>query len=264
MLHAPRGELVATWLSIMTTDARLERGQDPAPAAAPEAPPAAAPVPPVRPAAPTVPASPAAPAPSDAPAASRAESPNGKNAGPGGEAADRLAVLGLIIERSAVLEQRVRAAFSELAGSTLAAAAVADQPLGWLIGSCEALADARQELPDPARRAIKDALRGCHAASRRRIDLERSLQAAAGPAGPAGPAGDAGGSGIAAGAGGLNGSSGRSWTTSEISAVGADLRQAGLELATAIRQALRPPAPDSGDRRPAGRLPGGRLPGPGD
>jgi hypothetical protein len=239
MLHAPRGELVATWLSIMTTDARLERGQDPAPAAAPGAPATVAPVPPVRPAAPTVPASPAAPAPSDPPAACRAESPNGKNAGPEGEAADRLAVLGLIIERSAVLEQRVRGAFSELAGSTLAAAAIADQPLGWLIESCEALAEARRELPDRARQAIKEALSDCHAASRRRIDLERSLPAAAGSAD------EAGGSGIAAVAGSLNGSSGQSWTTGEITAVGADLHQAGLKLATAIRQAFRPPVPDS-------------------
>lgn len=232
MLHAPRGELVATWLSIMTTDARLERGQDPAPAAtAPAATAAATPL----------------GAPSGGPAASLAERPNG--ATPGAEASDRLAALGLIIERSAVMEQRLRAAFCELAGSTLAVAAIADQPLGWLIGSCEALADARQELPGPARQAIKEALRDCHAASRGRIDLERSLQAAAGRAD------DAGGTGTAAGAGSLNGSSWQSWTTSEIRAAGADLHRAGLKLATSIRQAFRPPALDSEDQRPASRRP---------
>ena len=152
------------------------------------------------------------------------------------------------------MEQRIRAAFSELADSTLAVTAIADQPLDWLIGSCEALADARQELPSPARQAIKEALRDCHAASRHRIDLERSLQAAAGLPD------DAGGTGVAAGAGSLNGSSGQSWTTSEIRAAGADLHQAGLKLATAIRQAFRPPAPDSGDQRAVNRQPGDRQP----
>jgi hypothetical protein len=228
MLHAPRGELIATWLSIMTTDARLERGQDAVPAAA------------------------------TAPGAPSGESSVSRGASPAAEAGGRLAALGLIVERSAIMEQRIRVAFSALAGSTLAAAAIADQPPGWLIGSCEALASARQELPPPDRQAIKNALRRCRTASRRRADLERSLQAAAGTAD------DAGGTGVAAGSGSLNGASGQPWTTSEIRSAAADLHQAGLALASAIRQAFQPQPPleeqQPEDQQPGRGQPEGRQP----
>lgn len=143
MLHAPRGELVATWLSIMTTDARLERDRD-APAAETSLP---------------------------------ARQNGGVSSRPPGGANDRLLALGLVTEQSAMMEQQIQDAFCALAGSEFAVALAGDQTAGWIIEKCEALADAHRELPDADRQAIKDALRACREANARRNDLIHGVQA---------------------------------------------------------------------------------------
>jgi hypothetical protein len=183
MLHAPRGELVATWLSIMTADARLER---------------------------------------DPGAALAADGPGGAAGGPGGAAtgpADpldaRRVALGLVVEASGTMRQQLKDAFCALSGGGLAAAVAEGQTNGWLIDSCEALAEAHRELPDADRRAIDDALRACRAAAVHRSGLERSvpMDSAGGPA-----------------------------QIEDIRGLGRELRRAGLDLVGAVRQALRPAA----------------------
>jgi hypothetical protein len=181
MLHGPRGEIITTWLSIMTTDARLERdraadsttpegtphtpgaGQSsskrpavsevvaegaPAGPAVLEGAPAGPAVPEGAPAGPAVPevvtkGVPAGPAVPEALTAPARE--NGSmNSEPPDATNDRLLALGLVIEWSATMERQIQDAFCALAGSEFSAAVAEGQSADWLIEKCEALADAHR------------------------------------------------------------------------------------------------------------------------
>jgi hypothetical protein len=254
MLHAPRGELVATWLSIMTTDARLERDPDARLERDPDArvePDRDARAEPDREAVPAAEESAEAPSPGDAPVAPASDALSaevlsagvtsaGVTSAEGGRAAsgtpdavnDRLVALGLVTERSGMLRQQIQAAFCALAGSTFAAAVTGDQTVGWLIEKCEALADAHHELPDADRQAIGAALRDCRAANLRHIDLDQALQTSSWPP-------DTNLKAVKS----LRDArelAADSWTIADIRDASSELKQAGLMLASAIQQALRP------------------------
>jgi hypothetical protein len=88
----------------------------------------------------------------------------------------RHAALGEVIEYSALMEWTLREAFCSLVGSRFAKVVAGGQPVVWLIETCTALADAHEEIPDIARKAIKDALTACRAANERRNHLVHGVK----------------------------------------------------------------------------------------
>ena len=88
---------------------------------------------------------------------------------------ERLVALGLVVEWSAGLEEALREAFCALTGSKFAPVVAGGQAASWLIGQCRALADAHKELPEPARKAIREALESCETANKRRNDLVHGI-----------------------------------------------------------------------------------------
>jgi hypothetical protein len=90
----------------------------------------------------------------------------------------RQAALGAVIEASASMEWALREAFCALVGSRFAKVIAAGQSVAWLVDSCGALIDAHEEVPAPARQAIRKALADCRAANESRNHLVHGIKSA--------------------------------------------------------------------------------------